>query len=696
MSIWKSAIKASIPYTTTQLEKFRLKLLREMKTKTFSHYTKQMENIRKHIEEIMLDDKAVNDDNHWEKANVNPSFAKPYWESESPWINKKGEFPKKTLKGGVTGITKFIFTKPVVNQLIGEAYWMTPQQIMLFKTIVSTYFSQDERLYPIGLNMDYVFGTRMKSAREDTKETPEQEEERINKNKELLKKYKEEYDAWEKTKMIDPQMPPPPYPVLDIRSGQEPGAIDTLLKSALAGAGPFVLKVLQQINTSNNSKIESGRGSMKVAELTGDIFSNIPGLSPEEAKLVEEGLVSTRDPSIIRNMNPEQLGSASIAEAHLSRSDRYDLDVVIKFIKPMYAYYFMCEVNFLFTTAWKAVRTFSKGMNNEKNLILQGRRLLMFFVKEFMKEFDYKGEFVNTTIGYETYNEPRGLLKSIVAIDYSTNPFPCLVLQKVNGLPVDKIMKKVRTDDPETRTQVLSRLYKSVDHLIQKWFEVTLWGSGFFHADLHPGNIMQTSDGRFLFLIDFGSCGRLSKSQQCGLIRAMKKSADFYALKPKGNPQKYSGQEWDKKHAYNIESGKRFVEEIWNLCKVPSEARSEKNKDLIVKKLLNYEYGLYFSTMFLTVAEWSESVGICITSDILMFGRGVAYIGNMIYQIHLECKSKECPLWVVNPVILRNMIRHPVHSARCLYESEPQPMLTISKSTSKKSPIPVQEIELSP
>jgi len=682
----EKVFNATLPYKLKKLSSFRMKLLQEMKGKSFSHYVNQMKSITTHISEIMMDDEKVRQDNYWETVNLPElSFKKGYWETESVrdnvnWI--KEEFPQKRVQKGVTGATKLIFyAGPLVDQLIGEAAWMTPQQVMLFKTIVTTYFSSDKRLWPVNLNMDYVFETRAIQIKNPKAETEEEKNDRQERNRKKMERYEQDMKEYQSS---DSGLSRPKYPNLEVYAKEE-GVANMLLKAALAGAGPFVLKILQQINTSNESKIEAGGGSMAVADLTGDIFSNIPGLTKAEAQEVQSGLKLPRDQTIITNMNSAQLGSASIAEAHLSHSDRYDKDVVLKFVKPIYAYYFLCEVNFMLTKAWESIPKFARQISTSPKkrdiLILQGRRLIMFFVKEFVKEFDYENEFINTTVGFEIYNEARGSVKSIVAIDYSINPFPCLALQRVKGSPVDKIMKKARKAPKAEKTKILARLYRLVDQLIKKWFKNTLWGNGFFHADLHPGNVMEDREANHLYLIDFGSAGQISRAQQCQLLQAMKKSADFYFIKPKGqkNLKKYKKyddpNEWEKAHAYNRASAGRFVEAIWNLCQVEdsdearddSGVRNEKAKNMIVGKLLDYTRGLYFSTMFLKVAELSDSVGICISSDILMFGRAVAYIGNMIYQIHVECDSLDkCPMWVVSPIITRFMLMNPQKTYHCL------------------------------
>lgn len=669
--------KLLFPYNLKQLRQFRMELLKEMRSNGFSYYLTQMNEISNKIKNIMLDDSQIKKDNLWETFEFKhtPSFQSEYWKQESSWINKK--YSKKS-KLNVSNTVSLFMSEEKVNALMGEADWMTVQQIILFKSVITSYFSNDSRLWPIGLNMDYVFKTQFIESDSIKNESDEEKSQRIGKNNIKIKQWEKEIQTYEceekKNKMFDIDGKKRPiYPELEIKEKEKSNQTFAfrILKSSLSGSGPFILKILQQINTSNNKKIKSGRGgSLKVADLTNGVFSNIPGLSVEETEFVKKNINFFRDQSIVNNTNPKQLGSASIAEAHFSHSDLYNMDVVIKFAKPMYAYYFLCEINFLLTKTWKKIRKYTESKRRGELYVTQCRRLLMFFINEFISEFNYKQEFVNTTVGYEVYNQKNGPIKSIVAFDYSINPFPALALEKVDGTTVDKELDRIRKiPDKKEKVKQLKKIYNLVDKLIKLWFSKTLWGGGWFHADLHAGNCMIS--GNNLYLIDFGSVGKLSKNHSCRLISSMIKSANFYQLKPKSNKnQKYKGKEWNEKHKYNKNQAENFINSIWKLCKVKKKYQNSESLDYIVDKILDYKYGLYFSTMMIKVAELSDSVGICITSDILMFGRAIAYLGNMIYQIYLDCNDKyECPIWLINPVIKRNIILNPIRTMRCLVDN---------------------------
>lgn len=68
----------------------------------------------------------------------------------------------------------------------------------------------------------------------------------------------------------------------------------------------------------------------------------------------------------------------------------------------------------------------------------------------------------------------------------------------------------------------IAALKKRKAHLItlsKKWTYEGIFGKGFYHADLHSGNI-QVSDEKAVVL-DFGNCTKLTEEQQKGIIRMM-------------------------------------------------------------------------------------------------------------------------------------------------------------------------------
>lgn len=583
------------PYNEDQLEKIRMNILVDMKEHQFDHYLEEMYKFRDEANKVLADDALISDDDHWTKPG---GFCEhPYWQSESPELWEKYLNRGRNTSSGSVAVSTSLLSEKYVEQLIGSAEWMTVQQKILFKTMIMTYFRSNPRLWPVHLNMDFTF-LKTRDKNESTFPSP-----------------------------------------LD--------RLKALFKSLLSGSGPFILKILQQINTSNNSKID---GKISVSEITKDIFSSVPSLTPEETQMVTQSFAI--DPSYLSpdHYSEKVLGSASIAETHKTYSEEFQQRAVIKFIKPIYAYYFLCEINFLVADAWKAIAKYSKGNNIHMK---QCRKLMLFFIKEFIKEFDYYGEFVNTTVGYKYYNQPSQNVSSIVTLDCKVNPFPVLVLSFVEGRSVDAWM-----DEEHIKQEELSTIYHNVDNLVRIWFKNTLWGSGFFHADLHPGNLIVGHSGT-VNVIDFGSCGILDRQERCAMVTAMVISGQFINM----DRSKHRTEEGMEAYKTNLDVGERFVTAIWNVCHVKNPSPSHLAE--VARKIVNLRFGdpdggLNFSTLFLDIIQYSDDIGLCTNSAVLLFGRACAYIGSLMKRIEDRCGDQNiCPKWGVDGIIKANMIRNP-------------------------------------
>jgi hypothetical protein len=585
MSSWLVLFNA--PFSIPQMDVIRMKLLKEMGDRGFSHYVAQMNTLEREMDAIASDDAKILDDDYWSRDICKDT----YWEKESPWLDQDYYRPKKAWRlwlaepTGISTLTTMFFTDAKAQLLLGDAYWMTVQQKILFKSIIGTYYNNNKRLWPVHLNMDYTF--RQISAAPD----------------------------------------------------ESKGLFFNILQSALAGSGTFILKILQQINTANETKL----GDSKVSELAASVFGSVPGLTPEEFAYMRPRFRIR--PEFIDNMNPKMLGSASLAEAHFTYAtiQGVKVEAVLKFVKPLYAYLFLCECNYLLTTVWKKIAEVARQVpsSNSDVYIKQCRLLLMFFVAEFSKEFNYKSEFRNTTLGYPIYNVPSRHVRSIVALDVAVDPFPALVVQRVNGQTLDNLLQ-----DGADSKETAQTLYPLVVNLNAIWFSNTLWGNGFFHSDLHPGNAMLA--GKDLYCIDYGSAGVLEPEQRCKIITAMLLSSKLYFTDAPKTPEQ------ERDNYINIA---KFVKVILELCQV-QDIRAED-----IEFITNYIYKaneLWFSSMFLDVIARAPDIGACSHNAVLMFGRGAAYLSSMLRKIVLICDDpQKYPLLEAQTLIAPNLLRHP-------------------------------------
>lgn len=628
----KFLIMAQAPFKVSQLKSIRLEIMKTMKLKGFeSHYVNQMKRLNQEIAKI--NDNNLSDDNYWSNNT-------PFWVRDTPWLYEKYRKNLKritTRETGVASLTKLILNDKFVKSMFNQD-WMNEQFRILLKSLLSTYYltqpGTTDRLWPVHLNIDLAY-------RENAKPTQNPKD-----------------------------------------------AIKQVIQSCFAGSGPFVLKILQQINIMAGTEVEIGDGQ-SLSELAEDIFKNVPPLTNDERELLYK---TFHEDSNIRGKIGKLLGSASIAEAHLyTTPDSTTPNRVMKFIKPIYAYYFLCEVDFLLNVTWKAIRKWAHGNENH---IRQTRQTLLYFIKEFSSEFDYRAEFEFTQMGLRDYEIP-GKITSVIIHEAVYNPFPVFIMNKLEGASVDDLLHEL-TKAPKTEITCYSKniqaVYKSCFELYQRWLSNALFGDGFFHADLHPGNLFierhkceinsasKTNSNNNcevlcnkIHILDYGSSGILTKTQQCRLLKTMiipqrLKEVEFLPeTKSKNVPYVITAN--SRNHWHNIKIVKQFIRSVNKICDITT--MTPKQVKAMAPHLLNYqkdEYGLAntFNQLFTRYMEFAPNIGSCSNNSLILFGRGLTYLDNLMYRLAQLCNnSSKCPEFPVGEAITPLITNHLGKSIKC-------------------------------
>jgi hypothetical protein len=158
--------------------------------------------------------------------------------------------------------------------------------------------------------------------------------------------------------------------------------------------------------------------------------------------------------------------------------------------------------------------------------------------------------------------------------------------------------------------------------------------------------VMHNNEG---YIIDYGSSGWLTKKQQCKLITAMIISSQF---------RKKNGINDQIIHSHNQNTSEKFVKAIWDVCDVKDYSHAELKR--VSAKILNYEKGIDFGSLFLGIVEHSEDIGSCSNNAILLFGRALAYLSSMMLAVTMKCNDKDaCPRWAIDGLISLNLATHP-------------------------------------
>jgi ubiquinone biosynthesis protein len=194
-------------------------------------------------------------------------------------------------------------------------------------------------------------------------------------------------------------------------------------------------------------------------------------------------------------IDPVPLGSASIAQIHRATTVPGD-DVVIKAVKPGVAETLRRDARLL------------RVLGSLLQLVLpryQPKRIISEFCEYTLREVDLRREADNA----ETFAANFRDLSDVVfpTIDHTRSGARVLTMQYLDGIrPDDKAALELAADD---RLRLVDLGSGSIIRMIYR--------DGFFHADLHPGNLLILPERKVGF-IDLGMVGRLDEELRRALM----------------------------------------------------------------------------------------------------------------------------------------------------------------------------------
>lgn len=184
-------------------------------------------------------------------------------------------------------------------------------------------------------------------------------------------------------------------------------------------------------------------------------------------------------------IDPEPLGSASIAQTHIGRTANGD-KVVLKVVKPGIRYTILTDINLL------------KLLGIFLELIIpqyQPRQLIEEFCIYTAKEVDLVNEADNAETFKANFIQYPDIVFPKIYREFSNENM--MVMELLEGFkPGDPRMEELT---PELRAKLIDNGAIGIIRMLYK--------DGFFHADLHPGNLLILKNGKVGF-IDLGMVGR--------------------------------------------------------------------------------------------------------------------------------------------------------------------------------------------
>ena len=262
----------------------------------------------------------------------------------------------------------------------------------------------------------------------------------------------------------------------------EPRAVR--LRRALENLGPIFVKFGQVLSTRRDLL------PTDIADELARLQDRVPPFSSAVVLTMLERIYGRPASEVFREFSREPVASASVAQVHLAvlHDGR---DAAVKVLRPGIQPVIEKDIALLQIAAGLVETLFAEGRR------LRPRDVVAEFEKTIHDELDLIREASNASQLRRNFLGSPLLLVPEVFWDYCHSEV--MVMQRMHGVRISQVeeIKRQGIDIP-----MLAR------HGVEIFF-TQVFRDGFFHADMHPGNIMVAADGRYIAL-DFGIMGSLN------------------------------------------------------------------------------------------------------------------------------------------------------------------------------------------
>jgi ubiquinone biosynthesis protein len=258
------------------------------------------------------------------------------------------------------------------------------------------------------------------------------------------------------------------------------------LAAAFNELGPSFIKLGQLLST---------RSDLLGEEVAGDLATlqdRLPPFPGSEARALIEAEFNRPLAALFAAFDENPVAAASIAQVHFARTDD-GRDVAVKVLRPGIAAAFARDLDLLLWLATSIERRQPALRRLKPVEVVRTLADIVGFEMDLRLEAAAASELAENFAGDPGFRVPR--------VDWLRTGRVVLTLERISG---------VRVDD---RDAIVAAGH-SIDALLANAaaaFFNQVFRDGFFHADLHPGNMFVAADGA-LVVVDFGIMGRLDRT----------------------------------------------------------------------------------------------------------------------------------------------------------------------------------------
>ena len=257
------------------------------------------------------------------------------------------------------------------------------------------------------------------------------------------------------------------------------------LREALETLGPIFVKFGQVLSTRRDLL------PLDIADELAKLQDQVPAFPADQAVFEIEKSLGRKIAELFQSFNRDPVASASIAQVHLAvlKDGR---EVAVKVLRPGVERDIAKDVALLETGAALAERLWADGRR------LKQREVVAEFARNLDHELDLMREAASAS--QLRRNFQGSALLAVPEVHWELCAQRVMVMERMHGTPISqtKTLLEKGVDIP-----ALARAGVEI-------FFTQVFRDGFFHADMHPGNILVADDGKYVAL-DFGIMGTLTE-----------------------------------------------------------------------------------------------------------------------------------------------------------------------------------------
>jgi len=265
------------------------------------------------------------------------------------------------------------------------------------------------------------------------------------------------------------------------------------LRRALEALGPIFVKFGQVVSTRRDLL------PTDIADELAKLQDRVPPFPVEDVLATLQRVYGRPVDEVFLRFDRVPIASASVAQVHLAQLPN-GTEVAVKVLRPGISAVIANDLSLMDAGASLIERLWTAGR------LLKPHAVVSEFAKHLAHELDLMREAANASQLRRNFEGSPLLLVPEVYWDYCAEEV--MVMQRMHGTPVNQVaaLREQGVD--------IKRLARAGVEI----FFMQVFRDAFFHADMHPGNILVSPEGRYIAL-DFGIMGTLNESDKLYLAQ---------------------------------------------------------------------------------------------------------------------------------------------------------------------------------